>query len=209
MRILFLLLIFFLFLFSAPVPEAVELYRFADDEGNQFYTNIPGEGRQKVSMTQKTDVSTPLLIYSPETQNPHPHPVEPIITSASQRFNIDPDLVRAIVKAESNFNPRAVSPKGAMGLMQLMPRTAREMGVSNPFDPVQNIHAGVRYLDGLLQRLNRNLPLALAAYHAGPTKVLNRKDIPPIEETRNYVQRVMRYYMDFKKKSKKLNLMNS
>jgi hypothetical protein len=127
---------------------------------------------------------------------------EPIIASASQRFAVDPDLIRAIIKAESNFNHRAVSPKGALGLMQLMPATAQEMGVANPFDPEENIHAGVMYLGKLLQLLNRNLPLTLAAYNAGAGKVFGRNEIPPIEETRNYVQRVMTYYKNFKRMPK-------
>lgn len=196
-----ILIIFFLF---EPAPQAAELYRFSDEEGQIYYTNIPGEDRQKVSLAQKIDDSIPLPINPSETRNPSQNRFEPIIASASQLFTVDPDLVRAIIKAESNFNPRAISPKGAMGLMQLMSQTAREMDISNPFDPLQNIHAGVRYLDGLLQRLNQNLPLALAAYNAGPTRVLSQKGIPPIEETRNYVQRVMKYYRDFKKKSKNM-----
>jgi len=86
--------------------------------------------------------------------------------------------------------------------MQLMPLTARELSVANPFDPEENIHAGARYLGELLQLLEQNLPLALAAYNAGPERVVGRNEIPPIEETRNYVERVMRYYQDFRKRSK-------
>jgi len=249
MRIL--LLIILLFLWPAPGPEAAELYRFADEEGDLYYTNIPGEGRVKIPLTSmRTDnPSSPpfrdCVIIGKTVENVMPNLFwhlresnsyetlkqvqgdkliittqslrkgglggfeghflngreiyEPIITSVSQRFTLDPDLVRAVIKAESNFNPRAVSPKGAMGLMQLMPATAKEMVVANPFNPEENINAGVRYLGKLLQLFNSNLPLALAAYNAGPGRVIGRNEIPRIEETRNYVQRVMAYYKNFKR----------
>ena len=122
-----------------------------------------------------------------------------MIITASHHFSIDPNLIRAVIKTESNFNHRAVSPKGAMGLMQLMPATAKEMAVSNPFNPEENIHAGVRYLVELLHIFNWNLPLALAAYNAGPGRVIGRNEIPLFEETQNYIRRVMAYYKDLRK----------
>ena len=195
MRVLFL--VFLVFLFFAPASAAAEFYCFTDEEGMTYYTNVPGDGRVKVPLPIKKPI---LKSSSPPSLDIQAY--EPIIASASQRFTVDPDLVRAVIKAESNFNPRAVSPKGALGLMQLMPLTAREMSVANPFDPEENIHAGVRYLGELLQLLKQNLHLALAAYNAGPERVVGRNEIPPIEETRNYVQRVMMYYQDFKKRSK-------
>jgi soluble lytic murein transglycosylase-like protein len=188
MRILFLILL--IFLSSLPAPQAADLFSFTDEEGATYYTNVPGDDRVRVPLPVKKAMSQPSSI--PSSLNSEVY--EPVITSAGERFAVDPDLVRAIIRAESNFNHRAVSPKGAMGLMQLMPSTAKEMAVANPFDPVENIHAGVRYLGQLLQLLKQNLPLALAAYNAGPKRIIDRNEIPAIEETQNYVQRVMKYY---------------
>jgi len=190
----FFFLVLFLPLTFLHAPQAADLYTFTDKEGTAYFTNIPGEGRMRVPPPVKKPISKPLF-----TPSPNGEVYEPIITAASNRFAVDPDLVRAVIKAESNFNHRAVSPKGAMGLMQLMPLTAKEMAVNNPFNPEENIHAGVRYLGGLLQIFNWNLPLALAAYNAGPGRVIGRNEIPLFEETQNYIRRVMAYYKDLRK----------
>ena len=187
------LVAFFIFLFVVfipfgPPPNAADLYTFTDEEGVAYYTNVPGEGRMKVPLPVKKAISKPFI---PSSQK---EVYEPMIVTASQRYSVDPNLVRAVIKAESNFNHRAVSPKGAMGLMQLMPETAQKMTVANPFSPEENIHAGVKYLVELLHLFNWNLPLALAAYNAGPERVTGRNEIPPIEETQNYIRRVMAYY---------------
>ena len=183
------------FLMLNPGFVAADLYRFTDQEGNTYYANTPGDGRVKVALPPQANRSKS---GSPSPLRDRKGNFDPIISSASRNFSVDPDLVRAVIQAESNFNPQAVSPKGAMGLMQLMPATAREMAVTDPFDPEENIQGGVRYLSELLRLLNHKLPLALAAYNAGPTKVLARNEIPPIEETRDYVQRVLRNYKNFK-----------
>ena len=114
------------------------------------------------------------------------------IEEASFQNNIKKSLIMAIIKVESGFNHRAVSPKGAQGLMQLMPFTAKSLGVTNPFDPMQNIHGGTRYFSKCLKRL-RNIKLALAAYNAGITRVAKMEKIPPYSETQNFVKNVLRY----------------
>ncbi len=120
--------------------------------------------------------------------------VDAAIEQAAARHNLDPNLVRAVVKVESNFNPNAVSRKGAMGLMQLMPSTARQLKVTNPFDPEQNVDAGVRHLKALLQNYRGNVPLTLAAYNAGEGAVARSAGIPRIAETRDYVRRITALY---------------
>jgi hypothetical protein len=123
--------------------------------------------------------------------------LDQIVASASGRYRLDPDLVNSVIKAESGFNARAVSPKGAQGLMQLMPRTATQLGVPNAFDPRTNVEGGAKYLRELLERYNFDLVKALAAYNAGPMRVEQYKGVPPYYETRAYVARIVR---DFNKK---------
>ena len=120
--------------------------------------------------------------------------LDTIVEQAAVRHSVDPNLVRAIVQVESNFNPQAVSRKGAMGLMQLMPRTAKSLNVSNPYDPAQNVDAGVRHFKELLDSYNGNLQLSLAAYNAGQTAVHRSGGVPNYTETRNYVKRITGIY---------------
>jgi soluble lytic murein transglycosylase-like protein len=120
--------------------------------------------------------------------------IDAAIDKAATRHNVDPNLVRALVKVESNFNPNAVSRKGAMGLMQLMPQTARQLNVNNPFNPEENVDAGVRHLKRLLESYNGNVPLSLAAYNAGSGAVARSAGIPRYAETRNYVRRITTLY---------------
>jgi soluble lytic murein transglycosylase-like protein len=116
--------------------------------------------------------------------------IDHYIDEAAKRHHVDPNLVRALVKVESNFNPRAISNKGAMGLMQLMPETARRYEVKNPFDAAQNVDAGVRHLKGLLENFKGDVSLSLAAYNAGQGAVERSGGVPPYTETRNYVKRI-------------------
>jgi soluble lytic murein transglycosylase-like protein len=109
-----------------------------------------------------------------------------------KRYGVSPDLIVAIIEAESSFNPRAVSRRGARGLMQLMPGTAATLGVGDPFDPRENIEGGVRHLRALMDQFDNNLPLALAAYNAGGQAVIAHRGIPPYRQTRQYVNRILR-----------------
>jgi len=118
--------------------------------------------------------------------------IDAFIAIAAARYGVSEELIVAVIEAESEFNPRAVSRRGAQGLMQLMPETAATLGVDDPFDPRANIDGGVRHLRALLDRFDNNLPLALAAYNAGEVAVIKHRGVPPYRETRGYVSRILR-----------------
>lgn len=158
-----------------PVPRAV--IQAARSAAAEVHTLLEDSGYSGISRSRFT-----------------PEQVDAAIDQAASRHNLDPNLVRAVIKVESNFNPNAVSRKGAMGLMQLMPRTARQLRVTNPFDPEQNVDAGVRHLKSLLQEYRGNVPLTLAAYNAGEGAVARSAGIPRIAETRDYVRRITALY---------------
>ena len=127
----------------------------------------------------------------------NPEEFEPIINSCALEYGVDKSLVKAVIHAESGYNPSAVSSKGAQGLMQLMPKTAQGLKVANSLDPADNIRGGVRYLRFLLDTFKGDVALALAAYNAGLSKVAKYGGIPPYQETRNYVAKVMNYRSSF------------
>jgi membrane-bound lytic murein transglycosylase MltF len=167
----------------------------------RLFLNADGHGYVDIPTSQiehfEKDLSPPVRRSSAETTPQPSQNLSEVINSISDRHHIDPDLVNSVIHAESGFNPRAVSPKGAQGLMQLMPRTAANLGVANPFDPNANVDGGTRYLRELLERYNFDLIKALAAYNAGPQRVEQYRGVPPYHETRAYVARVIR---DFNRK---------
>ena len=128
-----------------------------------------------------------------------------IIADAAAEYDLDPALIRAVMRAESAFNPLVVSPAGAQGLMQLMPALAEEMGVVDPFDPRQNIMGGSRYLRWLLDHNRGNIPLTLAGYNAGPTIVAKYRKVPPFRETQNYVKKITGFIADARKEASLAN----
>lgn len=122
--------------------------------------------------------------------------LEAMITDRAKQYGLDPSLAKAVVKTESNFNPLAVSPVGAQGLMQLMPETAKGLGVKNSFDPEQNVDGGIRYLKGLMDKY-QSVPEAVAAYNAGPGAVDKYKGVPPYAETQHYTDKVLKLYKQY------------
>ena len=146
--------------------------------------------RALISRVYEIASQQPSHVYN---RNPgHPTDFSEMIEQAAQRYNLDPSVIKAVIKSESNFKPQAVSSAGAQGLMQLMPGTAQSLGVQNSFDPAQNINGGAKYLRQMLNKFD-SLPIALAAYNAGPGAVSKYQGIPPYQETQTYVKRVMNY----------------
>lgn len=163
-----------------------EIYHFVQPDGTIVFSNVPTDPRfKKVTRSSRIRPRVP-------TQS-----MERAIARYSEAHGLSPALLRAVIKAESDFNPMAVSRAGAVGLMQLMPETAELLNVQDPYDPDENIDGGARYLRYLLDRFNGNLPLALAAYNAGENRVERYRTLPPITETRRYVFKVLRYYRAF------------
>ncbi len=165
-----------------------DIYRFKDERGVWHFSNIKNDPRFRMFM-RTPSYSKPASRYIRD--------YEQAIDRASKKFRVEPSLIKAVIKAESDFDDAAVSNKGARGLMQLMPETAWEMDVGDPLNPEENILGGTRYLSLMLDRFKNNLHLALAAYNAGPENVEEYRGIPPFVETRNFVERVLKYYSLF------------
>ncbi len=170
------------------VPADAQIYTWRDADGRLVLSDKPHQGAT-VQPTYDVHGASSVRATKPLSTNKSA-PYEASIAEHSQRQQVAADLVRAVIQVESAFNPMAVSSKGAMGLMQLMPATAAELGVGNPFDPDQNIRGGVTYLKRLLDRYDGNVELALAAYNAGMGNVEKYGDVPPFKETRNYVKKI-------------------
>ncbi|OQY23898.1 MAG: lytic transglycosylase [Desulfobacteraceae bacterium 4572_35.2] len=180
-----LLLFFILFIFSGEILSAA-VYKYVDHNGAVHYSNVP--------------VLSNYRYYQAETgDKPHRSiSVMQLIKHYAQKNDLDENLVRAVVKAESNFNSHAVSAKGAIGLMQLHPGTIKDLKINDPFDPSSNIAGGTKYLRWMLSRFNGNLEFALAAYNAGPSTVERYNGIPPYPETQLYVKKVKLYQQQYR-----------
>jgi len=179
-----------------------DIYRYVDQDGSVHFTNVPQDARYRLYLTtQKAPDAVTAAFndrYRPypkaDRKKYHPHVIE-----AARAFQLEPALIHAVISAESGYNPLARSPKGARGLMQLMPDTARRYGVDNPLDPEQNIRGGAAYLRDLLTLFGDDLNLALAAYNAGEGAVMEYGHrIPPYRETSQYVPKVLSYYKRYK-----------
>jgi soluble lytic murein transglycosylase len=197
-----IILAFALLVFIPVLPARADIYQYTDENGVLHFTNVNGGGKnhKRVKSEPESHREAPA---APRARPTQPAPISStnipsayidIINSACERHGVEPSLVHAIVRVESDFNPYALSRKGAMGLMQLMPQTAVDMNVKNSFNPIENIDGGVKYLRYLIDRYEGNLSLALAAYNSGETAVKRWGTIPPFKETQNYVQRILKIY---------------
>lgn len=164
-----------------------EIYQFIDPSGTIHFTNVPTDPRYKLRDLKPKGLSH----FERQMRELE---LETFINRKSENYEIDPALIKAVIRVESNFDSNAVSSAGAEGLMQLMPKTAASLEVSYPFDPEENIEGGTRYLRHLLNRFDQDLKLSLAAYNAGPESVLKYGGVPPFPETTRYISKVMHFY---------------
>jgi soluble lytic murein transglycosylase-like protein len=182
-------------LLVAGVAQAhSHIYTYVDADGVKHFTDVPDNNRYRLLVLSPGDLTQSGDLYDARLLA-RAAQYDAIIEKAALAAAVEPNLLRAVIVVESGFNSRAVSKRGAVGLMQLMPATASRFGVSNPYDPRENVHAGARYLKFLMNRFGQNVRLALAAYNAGEDAVVrNGGQIPPFTETMAYVPKVLRIY---------------
>ncbi len=183
-----------------PAMAGATMYAYLDAKGDRHYKDVSNKGRCKIIARKLNNSSTRTIpVRDYDIHRADPQALDGYIQTAAMNHQVDPLLIKAVIKAESNFDSKAVSPKGAQGLMQLMPGTARNLSVANPFDPLQNINGGTKHLRQLLDSYNGDVELSLAAYNAGPGNV--KGAIPNIPETRTYVSKVLGNYQSYNRRN--------
>lgn len=176
-------------------PAWADIYAYSAGNGAVNLSNVPSDSRYTILTPAQREVAPVAGIASSQPKFANKAQYNQIVAEVARAYDLESALLHAVISVESNYSSSIVSRKGAVGLMQLMPETAKRYGVANPFDPVQNLHGGARYLRYLLKIFNNNISLVLAAYNAGENAVLKYgKSIPPYRETENYVPRVLAFY---------------
>jgi len=187
-----------LFFISASAGVSLaDIYKYEDADGVVHFTDAPTDRRFKVFMRDIEKDKRLRTNFGFSRLSRNPAEFDQLINSSAAEFGVDRSLVKAVIHAESGYNPNAVSSKGAQGLMQLMPGTAQGLKVADSFNPSDNIRGGVRYLRFLLDTFKGNVTLAIAAYNAGLSRVAKYGGVPPYEETRNYVSKVLAYQKNY------------
>jgi len=176
-----------LFISAAAPSVQADIYMFIDSQGVLHFTNAPTSSQYRLYIKERPKPAEVTKKY------------DDIIQEASNTFGLSFSLLKAMIRVESNFDSRAISKKGALGLMQIMPQNLQAFNIRDPYDPKDNIMGGARYFKSLMERFEGKLPLALAAYNAGPTIVDKYRKIPPIKETKDYVKKVMKYFYLYQK----------
>jgi soluble lytic murein transglycosylase-like protein len=180
-------------------PSSADIYRYVDERGVVHFTNCPRDSKFKPYLREgKEDQVVTRTVSLPLPSIKNTGDYDSLISECSEKYQVDSALIKAIIRAESGFNPLAISRKGAKGLMQLMPGTALRMNVTDVFSPKENIEGGVRYFKYLLSLFNNDLRLSLAAYNAGENLVSEIRTIPPYRETVDYVRKVLNFYQSYK-----------
>ena len=169
-----------------------DIFVYIDKNGVMHFTNAPTSGKYKIYMKENTPST--FHVFSPRTVRTY----DQVIAEAAQINGLSFHLLKALIHVESDFNPLAISKKGAMGLMQIMPDNLELLDIGDPFDPRENVMGGAKYLKAMMDRFDGQLNLALAAYNAGPTAVERYHDIPPFLETRTYVEKVLKFFRYYK-----------